>query len=70
MRIDHRIPKGPRRFAEDTWLIEVRESGEAVVVENMTYLQLNEWANHKFGLFGWELHDRQETGVFTEHGAA
>ena len=64
MRRDPRIPSGPRRWMVANWLVEARATGEAIVVETMTLWQLNDWANQKFGLTGWEIHDREDTGRY------
>jgi hypothetical protein len=64
MKRDHRIPMSPKpRCDQSHWLVEVKASGEPIVVLDKTFSELHELMNAKFGIDGWELHDRELTGT-------
>jgi hypothetical protein len=65
MRRDPRIPDRPQKFRKDIWLVEVKETGEPIVVLNKTFMELNTLMNEEFGINGWEIHDRESTGMLT-----
>ena len=65
MKRDHRIPDQPQKFRMDIWLVEVKETGEPIVVLNKTFMELNTLMNEEFGINGWEIHDRESTGMLT-----
>lgn len=61
-RVDCRIPAALPRSDVSHWLVEVLDTGEAVVVVGKTYIELCRLMNAEYGSHGWELHDREETG--------
>jgi hypothetical protein len=64
MKRDHRIPMSPRpKFEQSNWLLELKATGEPVVVLDKTFFELCELMNAEYGTDAWELHDREFIGV-------